>query len=44
METARDLLAGNGSAYLTTLGIVAALVSVMFVFAITGLRRAEAAG
>jgi ABC-2 type transport system permease protein len=44
METVRDLLAGTGSEYLATFGIIAALLAVMFVFAITGLRRAEAAG
>jgi ABC-2 type transport system permease protein len=44
METVRDLLAGAGSEYLATLGIVAALLAAVFVFAITGLRRAEAAG
>ena len=44
METARDLIAGSGTDYLATLGIVGALMSGMFVFAITGLRRAEAAG
>jgi ABC-type multidrug transport system permease subunit len=44
METARDLMAGTGSEYLTTLGIIVALLSVMFAFAITGLRQAEAAG
>ena len=44
METVRDLLAGTGSEYLATLGIVSALLAAVFVFAITGLRRAEAAG
>jgi len=44
METVRDLLAGGGAEYLATLGIVAALLAVMFAFAITGLRRAETAG
>jgi ABC-2 type transport system permease protein len=44
METARDLIAGTGSEYLATLGIIAALFAAVFVFAITGLRRAEAAG
>ena len=44
METARDLIAGTGSQYLATLGIIAALLAVVFLFAITGLRRAEAAG
>src|SRR5512132_343773 len=44
METARDLIAGTGSEYLATLGIVTALLAAMFAFAITGLRRAETAG
>jgi ABC-2 type transport system permease protein len=44
METVRDLIAGGGADYLATLGIIAALLAVTFVFAITGLRRAEAAG
>ena len=44
METVRDLIAGTGSEYLATLGIIAALLAAVFVFAITGLRRAEAAG
>jgi ABC-2 type transport system permease protein len=44
METVRDLIAGTGTDYLATLGIIAALLAAMFVFAITGLRRAEAAG
>ncbi len=44
METVRDLIAGTGSEYLATLGIIAALFAAVFVFAITGLRRAEAAG
>jgi ABC-2 type transport system permease protein len=44
METIRDLIAGTGSEYLATFGIVAALLTAVFVFAITGLRRAEAAG
>jgi ABC-2 type transport system permease protein len=44
METIRDLVAGTGSEYLATLGIIAGLLAVMFAFAITGLRRAEAAG
>jgi ABC-type polysaccharide/polyol phosphate export permease len=44
METVRDLIAGGGTEYLATLGIITALLAVTFVFAITGLRRAEAAG
>ncbi len=44
METTRDLIAGTGSEYLATLGIVVALLSAVFVFAMRGLRQAEAAG
>jgi ABC-type multidrug transport system permease subunit len=44
METIRDLLAGTGGEYLATLGIIVGLLTVMFVFAIRGLRQAEAAG
>jgi ABC-type multidrug transport system permease subunit len=44
METLRDLIAGTGSDYVATLGIIAALLAATFAFAITGLRRAEAAG
>ena len=44
METIRDLIAGTGSEYFATLGIIAALLAVTFAFAITGLRRAETAG
>jgi hypothetical protein len=44
METLRDLIAGTGSEYLATLGIIAALLAATFAFAITGLRKAEAAG
>jgi ABC-2 type transport system permease protein len=44
METLRDLIAGTGSEYLATLGIIAALLAATFAFAITGLRQAEAAG
>ena len=44
METVRELLAGTGSDYLATLGIISALLAVVFVFAIRGLRSAEAAG
>jgi ABC-2 type transport system permease protein len=44
METVRDLMAGTGSEYLATVGIITALLAAVFVFAITGLRKAEAAG
>jgi ABC-2 type transport system permease protein len=44
METIRDLIAGTGSEYLATLGIITALLAAAFAFAITGLRKAEAAG
>ena len=44
METARDLIAGQGANYLSTLAIVVALLSAVFIFAIRGLRQAEAAG
>jgi ABC-2 type transport system permease protein len=44
METVRELIAGTGSDYLATLGIVAALLTAVFVFAMRGLRQAEAAG
>jgi hypothetical protein len=44
METARDLIAGTGTEYLATLGIIVALLSVVFLFAMRGLRQAEAAG
>jgi ABC-2 type transport system permease protein len=44
METARELIAGQGADYLATLGIVSALLAAVFVFAIRGLRQAEAAG
>jgi ABC-2 type transport system permease protein len=44
METARDLMAGTGAEYLATLGIIAALLSAVFIFAMRGLRQAEAAG
>jgi ABC-2 type transport system permease protein len=44
METLRDLIAGTGSEYLATLGIIAALLGALFVFAMRGLRQAEAAG
>jgi ABC-2 type transport system permease protein len=44
METSRDLIAGNGADYLATLGLIAGLLALVFVFAIRGLRQAEAAG
>ena len=44
LETVRDLMAGAGSDYLATLGIIVALLAAVFVFAIRGLRQAEAAG
>jgi ABC-2 type transport system permease protein len=44
METIGDLIAGTGSEYLATLGIITALLAAAFAFAITGLRKAEAAG
>jgi ABC-2 type transport system permease protein len=44
METVRDLLAGTGTEYLTTLGIIVALLAAVFLFAMRGLRQAEAAG
>jgi ABC-2 type transport system permease protein len=44
METVRDLLAGTGSDYLATIAIITALLAAVFVFAIRGLRSAEAAG
>jgi ABC-2 type transport system permease protein len=44
METSRDLIAGNGTEYLATFGLVAGLLTLVFVFAIRGLRQAEAAG
>jgi ABC-2 type transport system permease protein len=44
METVRDLIAGQGANYLTTLGIVVALLSAVFIFMMRGLRQAEAAG
>ena len=44
METSRDLIAGNGTEYLATFGLVAGLLALVFVFAIRGLRQAEAAG
>jgi ABC-2 type transport system permease protein len=44
METARDLIAGTGTDYLATLGIVVALLAVVTLFMFRGLRQAEAAG
>ena len=44
METARDLIAGTGTDYLATLGIIFALLAVVTVFMFRGLRQAEAAG
>jgi ABC-2 type transport system permease protein len=44
METLRDLIAGTGSDYLATLGIILGLLALVFVFAMRGLRQAEAAG
>jgi ABC-2 type transport system permease protein len=44
METARELIAGTGANYLATLAIVVGLLTVVFVFAMRGLRQAEAAG
>ena len=44
METSRDLIAGTGADYLATLGLISGLLALAFVFAIRGLRQAEAAG
>jgi ABC-2 type transport system permease protein len=44
METSRDLIAGTGADYLATLGLITGLLALVFVFAIRGLRQAEAAG
>jgi ABC-2 type transport system permease protein len=44
METARDLIAGTGTDYLATLGIVVGLLAAVSIFAMRGLRQAEAAG
>ena len=44
METVRDLIAGTGTDYLATLGIIVALLTVVTVFMFRGLRQAEAAG
>jgi ABC-2 type transport system permease protein len=44
MEAGRDLLAGQATDYLATLGIMLALAAAVLVFALRGLRKAEAAG
>jgi len=44
METARDLIAGQGAPYLATLGVIVALLAVVTIFMFRGLRQAEAAG
>jgi ABC-2 type transport system permease protein len=44
METSRHLIAGASAEYWATLGLVAGLLAIVFVFAIRGLRQAEAAG
>jgi ABC-2 type transport system permease protein len=44
IEAGRDLLAGQGTDYLATLGIMLALLAAVVVFALRGLRKAEAAG
>jgi ABC-2 type transport system permease protein len=44
METARDLIAGQGAEYWATLGIIVALLTVVTIFMFRGLRQAEAAG
>jgi hypothetical protein len=44
METARDLIAGTGTEYLATLGIVVGLLAVVTIFMFRGLRQAEMAG
>jgi ABC-2 type transport system permease protein len=44
IEACRDLLAGRGADLAPAYAIAAALVAVMLVWAVTGLRRAEAAG
>jgi ABC-2 type transport system permease protein len=44
MDTIRELIAGTGSQYLATMGIIVALLAVVFIFAMRGLRQAEAAG
>ena len=42
METVRDLVAGQGSEYLTTLAAIVALLAVVTIFMFRGLRQAEA--
>jgi ABC-2 type transport system permease protein len=44
METGRELLAGEPADFLVALAIAVGMVAAMLVFAIRGLRRAEAAG
>jgi hypothetical protein len=44
METVRDLLAGQGSEYLTTLAVIVAMLALVTIFMFRGLRQAEAAG
>ncbi|MDP9189416.1 MAG: ABC transporter permease [Actinomycetota bacterium] len=44
MESGRDLLAGQPADFLQALGIAAGMVAVLVVFAMRGLRKAEAAG
>jgi ABC-2 type transport system permease protein len=44
METVRGLIAGTGTHYLTTLGIIVGLLALVTVFMFRGLRQAEAAG
>jgi ABC-2 type transport system permease protein len=44
IEAGRDLLAGQATDYLATLGIMLALTAAVLVFALRGLRKAEAAG
>ncbi|MDP9228197.1 MAG: hypothetical protein M3M99_03985, partial [Actinomycetota bacterium] len=44
METVRELLAGQPADYLGALAIGFAMVAALGVFAIRGLRKAEAAG
>jgi hypothetical protein len=43
MESARDLLAGQPAEFAAAAGIALGLVALMLAFAITGLRKAEAA-
>ena len=44
MESGRDLLAGQPAGFLLTLGIIAGMAALLAVFAMRGLRKAEAAG